>query len=256
MSESGETHFGHVLHRWGDILKHLKRQEREFPELTDFLKVPTRSDGKDGGAFALRYQRQIIDIHIAAYHLLPLKHDADLSPVNERRIYNLFRRYTSSDEEYATITAQFEDFRAQDGDFDSERVCWDHKKTPRVFWNNMKGHAKLLGIFAKRMYSTPANSVASERAFSMQNILHTKSRNALLSERVNKLTYAYMNARVLRNVEGGTATSRNMSSVFLNKAELMEFENEVLITEEENEIEGDEELNEQEDVDDDMFIDG
>ena len=43
----------------------------------------------------------------------------------------------------------------------------------------------------------PCNSVPSERAFSIQNIIHSKIRNQLSSAKVDKLTYIYMNSRIL-----------------------------------------------------------
>jgi hAT family C-terminal dimerisation region len=43
-----------------------------------------------------------------------------------------------------------------------------------------------------------ANSVPCERAFSALNQLHTKTRNALTPERVDKLLYIQINSRTLR----------------------------------------------------------
>jgi hypothetical protein len=45
---------------------------------------------------------------------------------------------------------------------------------------------------------TLANSVPCERAFSALNQLHTKTRNALTPERVDKLLYIQINSRTLR----------------------------------------------------------
>jgi hypothetical protein len=39
--------------------------------------------------------------------------------------------------------------------------------------------------------------VASERAFSAMNLIHTKLRNRLGAEKANKLVYIYMNQRIL-----------------------------------------------------------
>ena len=50
---------------------------------------------------------------------------------------------------------------------------------------------------ATRLYHTPANSVPSERAFSVQNILHTKARNRLKVERTARLIFLYINTRSL-----------------------------------------------------------
>src|SRR5579859_4905540 len=58
-------------------------------------------------------------------------------------------------------------------------------------------HSSLLGKLVYHIFSTPCNSVASERAFSTQNLIHTKSRNHSRPETVNKLTYVYTNAQIL-----------------------------------------------------------
>ena len=39
--------------------------------------------------------------------------------------------------------------------------------------------------------------MASERAFSAMNLIHTKLRNRLGAEKANKLVYIYMNQRIL-----------------------------------------------------------
>jgi hAT family C-terminal dimerisation region len=51
---------------------------------------------------------------------------------------------------------------------------------------------------ADRILQTLANSVPCERHFSALNLLYTKTRNALLPERVNKLLYIQINRRTLR----------------------------------------------------------
>jgi hypothetical protein len=42
-----------------------------------------------------------------------------------------------------------------------------------------------------------ANSVAQERAFSAMNLIHSKLRNQLGSEKANELIYIYISPRVL-----------------------------------------------------------
>lgn len=54
-----------------------------------------------------------------------------------------------------------------------------------------------LAALALRNLHTPANSVPSERAFSVMNILRNKTRNRLSAERAAKLTFIYINSRVL-----------------------------------------------------------
>ena len=62
-------------------------------------------------------------------------------------------------------------------------------------------HTTVLRKLGYRLFSTPCNLIASERAFSIQNLIHTKSRNQLKSETTNKLTYIYTNGRILHRFE-------------------------------------------------------
>ena len=48
------------------------------------------------------------------------------------------------------------------------------------------------------LLTTIANSVPSERAWSMMNFIHTKGRNKLSIDTVNKLMFIYINARTLQ----------------------------------------------------------
>jgi hypothetical protein len=82
-----------------------------------------------------------------------------------------------------------------------------------------------LGKLAVRIFTTPANSVPSEQAFSIQNAFHTKTRNRLSSVKVDKMTYIQRNARAIDNFAAGRTTSKTKPGerveVF-NKEELTE----------------------------------
>jgi len=55
---------------------------------------------------------------------------------------------------------------------------------------------------ALELLSCTANSVASERAFSAMNFLHSKLRNRMTLERTNKLLFIYINLRSIRKASG------------------------------------------------------
>lgn len=217
MSESGAAHLGMVLDRWLSILSHLKRMQRSHPSLEDFL-------NKDNGAFAERYRRQVMPIHIAAYYLTPQNVYAHLDLQHESKIYQFFREYTSSVEEYHTIREEFLHFRNKLCPFTSDRSCWEDIDNPRMFWLQQLEFTKVLGNFAVHIFSTPTNSVASEHSFSVQNFQHTKSRNALHSQRVNKLTYIYTNTRILQQMNQKANTFIIQSPYTLSDKEEIELE--------------------------------
>jgi Protein of unknown function (DUF 659) len=252
MSESSEAHLGHVLNRWMDILKHLQRKIRDFPELEEFIDPRNTSVG----SFSSRYKRQVAPIHIAAYYLRPDNLKTPISPEHEKIIYDFFDQQTNTEEESVILGEEFEAFRGQLAPFTRDRVCWRHINNAHSFWSNMTQHTKLLGRFTLRLYDTPTNSVASEQSFSIQNSIHTKLRNALQSGRVNQLTYTYRNGRVLRKVEsidtdGILSTDvQSVSPHSLTAAEEVELEDTLLFEDVEGEdiMESDDEDVELEDV--------
>lgn len=55
-----------------------------------------------------------------------------------------------------------------------------------------------LSTLIQRIFKTSANFVFFERFFSIQNLLHSNTRNRFLSDRVFKLEFIYINRRTLR----------------------------------------------------------
>jgi len=74
---------------------------------------------------------------------------------------------------------------------------------------------------------TLANSVPCERAFSALNLLHTKTRNALTPERVNKLLYVQINSRTLRR-------NASVGKLLEDEDEDEDEENDLVVDEEED----------------------
>ena len=86
--------------------------------------------------------------------------------------------------------------------FEKGSFCWKFaEKGAREFWVSTINRTKSLGMLCNSLFSTPANSVPSERSFSTQNYIHTKIRNSLKPDRVDKLTYIYMNSRVFNAIK-------------------------------------------------------
>ena len=101
-------------------------------------------------------------------------------------------------------------------------------------------------MLAFRIFCTPGNSVLSERAFLTQNFIHTKSRNRLKADHVNKLNYIYMNSHVLwqrfvKELEVDIARKKVMTQIFTIEEEL-EQEDRFLQEEEMQESEDEEAL--------------
>src|SRR4030095_3554064 len=225
MSESSKGHLGHVLQRWIEILRHLKLKETAISELVDF--------NKENGTFVKRFKRQVAPIHILAYYLRPGNIKTPITAEHEMICFKFIERFISDPEDFQTAWAEFQQFRGQVAPFDRNRPAWGFIDKPHFFWMNMRTHAPVLGNLAVRIFETPTNSVASEHAFSIQNHLHSKLRSSLLSKTVNKLTYTYINGRLLRNIEllkgGHDLDKHEFAKPDLTEEEEVELENSLLV---------------------------
>lgn len=122
------------------------------------------------------------------------------------------------------------------GSFDATSPYWKHADDLASFWLIASVLIQSLGKLALRIFKAPCNSVPSERAFSIQNLIHTKCHNQLQSEKVNKLTYIYINSRVLdlKSLSLNSARPSTLSNTIkrsptdLTEAELIQLEGELL----------------------------
>ena len=121
----------------------------------------------------------------------------ELDDYNNKRILTFFQTCAPSHEEANLMHTHFSLWREQLTPFEKGALCWKFAgKGAREFWISTINRSKALSILCNLLFSTPANSVPSERVFSTQNYIHTKTRNSLKPDRVDKLTYIYMNTRV------------------------------------------------------------
>jgi hypothetical protein len=83
----------------------------------------------------------------------------------------------------------------------------------------------LLGTLALRLASTIANSVPSERSFSILQLLQNKLRSRLTAPRIDKLQYIYINERILERVANAVSLRKNtMTQPEPTEEELIEIE--------------------------------
>src|SRR5205814_9935992 len=138
-------------------------------------------------SYGSRHRREVTPIPIVGHFLTPSYYNLLLDPTSESHISSFFNAQVVSVAEATALQREFWAFRSQSPPFESQRDCWRHILDPTTFWAMQAGHARSLGLLAQRISQTPANSVPSERAFSIQNLIHSKQRNCLSSERANKL---------------------------------------------------------------------
>jgi len=157
-----------------------------------------------------------------AFYLNPINRTTPLSDYHNQRIMDFFKRCAQSDEEAFEMHMHFSLWRQQLTPFEKGAFCWKfEEKGAREFWISAINQSKALGILANRLFSAPANSVPSERSFSTQNYLHSKTRNRLKPDEVDKLIYIYMNSRVFRKNDG---TKDTLTVSTLEEEELLEEE--------------------------------
>jgi hypothetical protein len=191
MSESDNSTLSKVVPRWMKLEAELQQLSKQYPALIGGI---TQS----GGVFRERSKKQITDIHYAAWLLDPI---SLLKPPGKAQIdlgiQFLLARTTQ--EEKKAIHASILQFRTQADVFGPSHLASVHYDNPILYWKSYlfdqthKGLAQL----AVRIFEAIANSVASERAFSAMNLIHSKLRSRLGSIKAHMLIYIYMNQRVL-----------------------------------------------------------
>ena len=227
MSESNLAGLRTVIPRWEIIHQHLSVHARDFPELQTFL--------EPNEGFKKRYNRQIIPLHVVAFYLLPKNRQLNFDSNYQTQLFDFFAQYAKTEAETIVLREEYCYYISQMRPFSITNLCWKHEEDPVGFWL-ITSISSLLGRLALRIFKTPCNSVPCERAFSIQNLIHTKIRNQLRSEKVDKLTYIYVNTRVLSNaVQSTCITKRSFND--LTETELVQFEDELLISEGMSDIE-------------------
>lgn len=226
-SESDTSHVGHVTKRWlaiKDALTLLKnRPGNPFPGLEEVC--------KPGGIWDTLYQQQTTAIHTVAFYLDPANVDVILTPEAQIEVFAFLKRYIQCDEAtWTEVTQDFLHFREKQGKFNTpNRVAldiWNPALTqrPKLFWQYCRPTSPLLAQLALRIFSTPATSVPSQRAFSATNYTLDKSRASMDVERGHEAVYVYMNSNAFRRAK--SAATRGW--LHLGEAEEMALEDDVV----------------------------
>jgi len=222
-SESTNAHLGLVVSRWLTIRNHLERIVDIQPSLPAILEL-----------FGKRMDRQVLALHWAAYFLTPTNIGVTTTVEQQNMVIEYLRNAHSDSIIQNRVQEQYYMFRAKDGPFGPHNLAWNIT-SPTTFWHAQHTFCPELSLLATRLFRTPANSVPSERSFSAQNLIHSKVRNSLNSTRVDKLTYIYLNRRVLDHKAGEPRQWQDLSG----KAEI-ELEDVIVGLQDSTETESDE----------------
>jgi hypothetical protein len=208
MSEDNRATLATVAQDWAEIQYHLEQKANSTSfyagDITDFL----GEVGEDrGSAWEQRVNRQISDIHIVAYFLRPQNYDKPITDYHQDRIREVFQQYIT---DWLSAYKLFFNFREQRGLFSVASKVWEMVKDRDLFWTYSRPKCPELASFARRLLNTIANSMPSERAWSTMNYIHSKTRNRLSLERVNKLCFIYINTRTLRKINDYEPTDEEL----------------------------------------------
>jgi hypothetical protein len=202
MAESTKAHLGTVMKRWNTIEDILKTNEEQLPELKEFRT----------NQFQARFIRQVLDIHWVAHYLVPENVSTTITPNGVQSIIRFFESQPNHNKGQPLL-ADFLSFRGKEGIFSPTAPCWTQSAHPLRFWQLQAMFSTGLGTLAVRLFTTPANTVPSERAFSAQNLIHDRKRNRLSAEKTNKLVYIHMNQRLLDNIQRQQTTAETLQNV-------------------------------------------
>lgn len=190
MSESDHSSLMKVKQRWDDIQSHLQAT-------LDLIDDESVDSDLILRTFYLRKQTQLSDDHYLAHYLVPTNVIKPLSDYDKAKVMASLKSLTG--DSYIGVKTEFFDYRNRRGVYGAGRDCWKLTSSPIHFWDDCESEreSSLLPHLARRLASTIANSVPSERAFSTMNLIHSKLRNRLLPDRVEKQIYIHINRRIL-----------------------------------------------------------
>jgi hypothetical protein len=202
MSEDNKATLIYVYGRWRNIYNHLLNYSRTTSsfaaEISHHLHRTDKHIAKDEGlTWKERYARQVRNLHLVAHFIQPSTRNEHIDSASQDLIYHEFKQRFPAN--YQTIFTQWIAFRTQTGDFIMNEIQNDLQHKPQLFWAfHQQAGCPELARFASILLTTIANSVPSERAWSTMNFIHTKQRNRLAVNTLNKLMFIYINQRSLR----------------------------------------------------------
>jgi hypothetical protein len=201
-SQADSFHIGQVLPQWKVIWDELKLRCHNSIANWNLL-WPVLQD---------RWNRQLTDVHLIAYYLLPQTILDSHKPTQPEiiRCLSVLREYIE-EKDYLAAEDSFYEFLQQRGDFHQDLPIWS-RPDEKVFWLRAGLFAQPLAQFCERLWNTLTTEAASERAFSAMKLLHSNIRNRMTPERVDKQLFIQINYRVLNREPRKPSVMMNASA--------------------------------------------
>jgi hypothetical protein len=172
-----------------------------------------------------RRTKQGADVQLVSFLLNP-ETEYRTTEAQQQDVFRLLRQYggaAAAADPDQTLRRQYTQFRAKEGPFNRTCSAWEMAHDPTQFWIEMKPLAPELSALALRLFCAPANSVPSERSFSIRNLVQDKRRSCLSPITADKLSFMHVNRRVLNRNSG-----QARAWFALSEEELVALEDEVL----------------------------
>ena len=183
-----------------------------------------------------RFLTQVTELHVIAALLIPRNYAVTSIGQTPEAAFGgfmtrFFQQYTPP-EQLTNCMRDFWAFRARkNAFFPHEASVWTFIEDPVVFWETAAKFAPVLGELAGRLMQVPGNSVPGERAWSIQNLVLTKTQNGIKDINVDRLLFIYMNERILnRPAEPHKKKLPYTHGILLPDEELAELEDLMLRT--------------------------
>jgi hAT family C-terminal dimerisation region len=96
-------------------------------------------------------------------------------------------------------------------------------KTPMQYWQKDGAQWPMLQLIAVKLFSMATSSAASERNFSTLGFIHTKARNKLNSETIEKVTYIKSNHMASQGHNPPTESTEEASEDSNNPKSMLDF---------------------------------
>jgi hypothetical protein len=148
--------------------------------------------------FLARFRKQTSVVHFMAVLFVPQFCGFPTTHINAE-VGQFFQDHACNGEWHEALL-EFNDYRTKTGNFALESV-WRFAGEPRLFWSTASTFAPRLARLAGRVLTLTANSVVSERSFSLLNRVHTPSRSRLQAHRVDKIAFIKANRAKVGEVQ-------------------------------------------------------
>ncbi len=224
MSEAKEHKLYTVTANWNKLRSHLYIMTKE-EENADLLYIADV-------IWEDRYLSQIKELHVMTALLLSQNHAIKMIEISTKQAFSpimhkFFDQYVKKNEYARLVMKEWLSFRDQKIEFHQDAECWSYQTNSKSFWNFCRSFAPTLSCLARRVMMLPANSVLTERNWSIMNLIMNETRNSLNSVNVNKLMFIYMNERTLNRLKN-TNSKLKFDDMNIDEAKLCEIKNRLL----------------------------